>query len=149
MKKILLFIICIISIFTLTGCVKKKVINTEEFKQAAEKKGYTVHNVKFQYVTYDSIKDATAIMKDNDFQIVFLVFGKTEDAKKMFNNKKDAIDAESSGEVNMINYSTYSVISNDNYYMHLGRVENTLMYTYVPREYEKEAIEFIKSLGYL
>lgn len=152
MKKIVLGIIMICSIFMLGGCFKKTVITTSEFKTIAENKGYTIHDVMSQYSAYEYIKEATVARKDDKYQVEFYVLETEDDAKNMYETNKTTFEARTSGtssktNVNMLNYSSFTLNTNGEYY-HLCRVENTFLYLHVDEQYKDQVKEIIDELGY-
>lgn len=150
-KKVFLGITLVTIIFLTTGCFKKKVITTEEFKNKAENSGYITINVKNQYMNDLRIKEATVAQKE-DYQVEFYVLDDNSNAKIIFSNTKedfqkdkDKVSVETTK--NMLNYSTYS-LKTGGYYMYLSRVQNTLLYVKVKEKYQDSVKELIKELDY-
>ena len=151
-KKILTVIVLVGCLFLLTGCGTKKKIDVERFTKVAKDKGYEIVDVSEQYKAYPFIKSGTVSSSDKNWQVEFYVLEDEVAAKNMFNTNKSKFDKEKNGsktysEVNMKNYNTYTLKANGQY-MYLSRVENTLIYCNVKSEYEKDAKELIKALGY-
>ena len=68
----------------------------------------------------------------------------------MFEKNKADFEAAGSGitlENNMINYNTYSK-ENDDYYMFIERVENTVVYAKVPAGQKDGVKKIVKNIGY-
>jgi hypothetical protein len=70
----------------------------------------------------------------------------------MFNTNKSTFESykgnsSSESSANMSNYSTYTLTSSG-YYMHLCRVDNTLIYVRVKDDFKKDVQAVIKKLGY-
>lgn len=151
-KKITLFsIICLFVLFSLTGCKNKTAISTEDFKSKAEKLGYTTIDITSQYASYGNIKEAT-VATSNNYQVEFYVLTDEEKAKTMFStnktnfeNYKGKSSTETSSSIG--NYSSYTVTSKG-YYMHICRVNNTLLYVNVIKTHKDSVKELIKELGY-
>ncbi len=153
-KKLLLGLTCLLSVFLLTGCFTKKEITTNEFKEKVSSLEYEIYDISDQYKEYDFIKEATvAKNSDKNYQIEFYVLETEKKAKSMFETNKELfIQEHNSGTkmqvtTNMLNYSTYKMIANDDY-MYLCRVKSTLLYINVEKEYQKEVEELIKKIGY-
>ena len=151
-RNILLVVLGFIVLFTLTGCGNKTVKATSDFKSIAESKGYTVSDVTSQYSSYPDVTEATVAQSSSGYQLEFYVLDEIENAKNMFETNRETFDQNkgsnySHSEVNLGNYSTYS-LTNDGYYMYLSRVENTLLYVRVPKSYKDDIKGFVKELGY-
>ena len=152
LKRIGMLAICIMALFTLTGCENKDVISKDDFISEAKKNDLITVDVTSQYSSYEYIKSATIAKNSNEWQIEFYVLDDADNAKSMFNtnknifeNSKDNNSAELSK--NMGNYSIYELIS-DGYFMYISRVENTLLYVKVKTTYKDTVKAIIKELGY-
>ena len=151
-KKVLIGIILISSLFILTGCGNKKAIDVETFTKVAKDKGYEIVDVSEQYASYQYIKSGTVASSNKQWQVEFYVLEDVAGSKNMYNiNKikfeKEKHDSKTYSEVSMKNYDTYS-LNTDKQYMYLSRIDNTLIYCNVQLKYEKDAKAFIKKLGY-
>lgn len=152
MKKILTGFILICSLFLLTGCGTKKSIDVEQFTKIAKDKGYEVVDVTEQYASFGYIKSGTVATDNYNWQVEFYILEDEVGAKNMFESnktkfKKEKGNSNTYSEVNLKNYSTYTLKTN-NKYKYLSRVDSTLIYCDVDAKYEKEAKAFIKELGY-
>lgn len=151
-KKVILSLVLISCLFILTGCGKKKAIDVDKFTKVAKDKGFTIVDVTDQYSEFEYIKSGTVATKDYKWQVEFYVLEDEAGAKNMYNInlnkfKNEKHSSKTYSEVNMKNYSTYSLKSGGQY-MYLSRVDNTLIYCNVKADYEKEAKDLIKDLGY-
>ena len=152
-KKILLGVMCILSTFLLTGCVKKTAITTEDFKSKTQNYSLISQDVSAQYAEHnDIVKEATVAMDTAGWQIEFYVLATATDAKNMyqtnyekFSKTNDAANVTS--EVNMMNYSTYSLTTTDSY-KYISRVDNTLLYVDVNISAKEEVKAIVEALGY-
>ena len=86
MKKILI----ILSVITITGCINKKQITTQEFIKKLEEKEYTTQSIKEELNEYDYIKEATLAQKQN-IQIEFYELTDENYAQKFYDNKKNKL----------------------------------------------------------
>ena len=154
MKKRIIMIscICILLLLSLTGCIKKTAITTEEFKSIAKENNLTISDATKQYSNYGTIKQATIASITNEWQVEFYVLTNEAEATSMFNTNK--IDFESykgntssENSLNLKNSSLYSLTSSG-YYMYVRRIDNTLVYAKVAKEYKDTVKAFIKKLGY-
>lgn len=152
-KKILLGIICILSLFLLTGCVKKTSITTKQFKKVAEEHNLKTTDILNQYEEYNNIiKDATLAIKNDEWQIEFYIITNATEAKEMFKNNVNQLESLAKSttmktKVNMLNYNTFSQTTMDKY-SYVSRVENTLLYLNVKVEKKDEVMAIVEALGY-
>ena len=137
-KTIIFSIICIFILTAFSGCTKQNAITNSKFEEKAKEKGFTVGDATAQYESYDYIKTATVAQSPDGWQVEFYVLDEDANAVSMFNTNKSK---------SVSNYSMYSLVSSG-YYMHLYRIDNTLMYVKVDEEYKDAAKEFVGSLGY-
>lgn len=150
-RNIILGIVSAMALFLLTGCGSKTVISTETFINKTKASGYTITDVSSQYAKYETIKEATVAQREG-LQIEFYVLIDKENAQSMFNTNKTTFEGfkgSSSTELssNMGNYSSYT-LNSSGYYMHLCRVDNTLLYVRVDQKYKDTVKEIINELGY-
>ncbi len=150
-RNIILGIVCFLMIFALTGCLSKTAITTSEFKTKAENLGYTTTDIISQYASYGYIKEAT-VAQSEGYQVEFYVLDDASNATSMFNTNKEDFESymgnsSSESTVNIGNYSSYTLTSSD-YYMHLCRVDNTLLYVKVKDTYKDSVKTLIEDLGY-
>ena len=147
-KKILLGILCFVMVISLTGCLSKEAITTSKFIGVSRKHNYILGDVTSQYETYGSIKEATVSQADG-FQIEFYVFESEKDAKGMFSANKTKFSKTSGTNFSakVGNYETFKLTNDDNY-MYLCRVDNTLIYVNADAKYKDQIKEFINELGY-
>ena len=152
MKKFILGIVIVLSVFMLGGCFSKKAITTEEFKSQADKSGYKVVDAKDQYQEYDNITEATIAYNEEGFQVEFYVLTSEQDALNMFTTNKTSFENAKAGNnvetsSSMKNYDTYS-LTNNGEYSYLCRVDNTFIYSSVKQELKDKVTEFVDALGY-
>ena len=151
-KKILLVLVIISSLFILTGCGNKKPTDVETFTKVAKEKKYDVVDVSKQYEKYEYVKSGTVATSNKEWQVELYILEDEAGAKNMYNINKNIFneekkDSKTYSEVNMKNYDTYTLKANKKY-KYLSRIDNTLIYCNVESKYEKSAKEFIKELGY-
>ncbi len=156
MKKIKLLIKLFIPIFiltTITGCLNKKAITYNEFKNKMESMNYIVQDVKDQFYNYDYINQAyIAINKENTYQIEFYELSNNNYStsffnknKSIFKKSKSAISIETS--VDLGNNSKY-VLETDGKYKVISRIDNTVVYLDVDDKYKSTVNDLLKKLGY-
>lgn len=151
-KKITFAVLCMLLMFTLTGCGSKTAITNDEFINKVESHSLTTTDVTSQYSSYDYVKSATVAQSSSDWQIEFYVLDDENYATSMFNTNQSTFEsykgsASSESSASMGNYATYTLTSNG-YYMHLCRIDNTLLYVRVNDTYKDTVKDIIKDLGY-
>ena len=151
-KSILFGVVCFLMLFALTGCGSKTAITTSDFKSKTENLGYTNIDVTSQYSSYDYIQEATVAQSSDGYQVEFYVLDDKGNATSMFNTNKSTFESykgnsSSESSSSMGNYSSYTLTSSG-YYMHLCRVDNTLLYVRVKDTYKDSVKNLIKELGY-
>ena len=151
-KTLIIGIVCLFILVTLTGCGSKTVITTNEFKTKAESLNYEVTDITNQYENDENIKEVMIAQSPEGYQVEFYVYRDEPSATREFNNTKELFEM-SKGNVSseassaMGNYSSYSLTS-AGYYMHVCRVENTLIHVYVDATYKDSAKTLVNELGY-
>lgn len=150
--KIFLGVVLCFMVLLLTGCGNKEAITADDFSTIAEKYDCTVINVMNQYSSYGVVDNALVARNSDGWQVEFYVLDSENSAASMFNtnqsnfeNSKSGTTTESSSNVG--NYSTYTLTSGGTY-MHLCRVDNTLLYVKVDDTYKDTVEKLIKELGY-
>ena len=136
----------------LTGCGNKTAIDTNKFKSIVENHNLVTSSALAQFSEYNYVKEATIAQSSDNWQIEFYVLDSVENAISMFNtnkakfeNSKGSVNSESS--VSLGNNSSYTLNSNG-YYMHICRVDNTMIYAKVSDNNSKAAKDLITELGY-
>ena len=153
MKKFFLIsFICFIMLFALTGCGNKTVITTDNFIAKAENLGFETADITEQYADFPHVQEGTVAYNSDGAKVEFYVIDNISNATSMFNNNKYDFESakgssaiESSSAIG--NYSSYSLTS-DGYYMHVCRVENTLVFIKVEERHKDAVKELTKELGY-
>lgn len=154
LKKILVVCSLVLALFVVTGCQfsLKKVASVDKFKEVANANNLTVIDAKEQLKEYDVVKEAFLAKSAEGWQVEFYVLSTNKDAKDMYDTNRK-IFSDSKGEnqkeqfLTIKEYSMYNLKS-DGYYMHLSKVDNTLLYIKVNEKYENNAKKIIKDLGY-
>lgn len=151
-RNIVLFVTCLLILLGVTGCGNKKAISTSTFKSITEENNYITSDVTNQYISYEYVNEATVAQSSEGFQIEFYVLDSESNAINMFNTNKDIFESykgNTSTETssNIGNNTIYTLTSNG-YYMHLCRVDNTLLYVRVLDSYKDSVKDIIKKIGY-
>lgn len=151
-KKIFLLLFMIVSIFTLTGCINKDVINSKKFINISKKEKVSVYNVTDYYKNDKRVKKGMVAINLKGWRVEFYEFKNEDNAEEVFdankkNFEKEKSDNSTEASSNWRNYSTYTLTTSLNYY-YLCRVENTLIYVKVGLTHKKDVKKFIDKLGY-
>lgn len=151
-RNIFFVVIGFLILLSLTGCGKKTAITTADFKSITESHSYTTVDVTSQYASYGNINEATVAQSPDGFQVEFYVLDDEGNATSMFNTNKSDFESykgnySSESSSSMSNYSSYTLTSSG-YYMHLCRVDNTLLYVKVSDTYKDSVKDLINELGY-
>lgn len=151
MKKILLTILCIITIFTLTGCKNKDSINPGEFKIRMESKNYTVQDATKQFSGNPEIKQVYIALNSN-YQIEYYELDTTENAKTFYNTNRTLFEQSKGNSSiytskNIANYSTYKLRTNGQYKV-VSRIDNTVIYINASETYKSDIDSILDYLGY-
>lgn len=131
----------------------KEPITASEFKNEMEELDFEIVDVKNQFAQYDFVEKAyVALEEDSDYQIEFYKLDEEDDAmdfydnnKKIFQSQKGSTSAETN--VNFKNNSKYTLTTNGEYKV-VSRIEDTVIYLNVDKEYKDEVKEILKELGY-
>ena len=150
-KKVSLIVLLGICLITLTGCLSKKVMSTDDFTIFAESKEMKVVDAISQYEEYEHVTEATIALAEA-WQVEFYVLVDEDSAIGMYDTnvakfeaRKQGASSETSAE--MLNYDSYSLTTGGNY-MYVSRVENTIIYVDVEDEYKEDVKTFIEEMGY-
>lgn len=152
MKKKIILLLVIVSLFMLTGCSTKTPLEANDFVDLVEQNNYKTTNVVEQFSTYAQIKNAF-VAQDSEmrYQIEYYELDTDENAKTFFEGNKKIFEQQSNkkshSSVNLNNYNKYSQ-STETVYSVISRIDNTVIYANVKIEYKKEVQDIIKKLGY-
>ena len=154
LRKVLVVCSLLLTLFVVTGCVfsPKKAATVDKFKSVAEKNNLTIIDAREQMKDYDFVQEALIAKSAEGWQIEFYVLSTNEDAKSMYDTNRRIFEDSKSGTVkeNFLTIKEYSLynLKSGGYYMHLSKVDNTLLYMKVNEKYENNVNRFIKELGY-
>lgn len=151
-KRNVILMMVFIVLLALSGCGDKTAIATSDFTSVAESHSFITSDASSQYSSYEYIKEATIAQSPDGWQMEFYVLDNEANAVSMFNTNREIFEGykgNSSGETSSStgNQSSYS-LSSSGLYMHLCRVDNTLLYVKVDADYKDDAKELIEELGY-
>ncbi len=131
----------------------KEPITASEFKNEMEDMGFEIVDAKYQFVEYDYIEKVyLALEEDGGYQIEFYKLDEEENAISFYNNNKlifesDKGSATEETSLNLKNNSKYTLTTKGKYKV-VSRIENTVIYLNVDKEYKDEVKDILKELGY-
>lgn len=151
-KKIIYVVLIALSTCLLTGCMKKEMITSNEFKKVLEKNNFIVTDDTESYKMQTTFKKVLNATKENDiYQIDFYEFDSIETAMQIYENQKMIIEgsstAKSHSSVEAINYDKYEQTSDINYGVVI-RVDNILVYSLVRIDHKKEIKSILEEFNY-
>ncbi|MGN1134490.1 MAG: hypothetical protein ACI4RN_08585 [Oscillospiraceae bacterium] len=146
-------LVCMIIMFTITGCGKKTALSAEDFKSKTEAKGYTVQDATNQFADYDYIKKVyIALDKDQNYQIEFYEIDNADNASQFFKNNKSIFEESKSSasaetSVSVSNNAKYT-LTTDGQYKVISRIDNTAVYVNADEEYKSDIKDLLDDLDY-
>ena len=150
MKKLKILSLLLITLL-LTACGNKKAIDSDKFKSIMRDNNYYVINSKEQFSEYDYIVESYIAESDN-YQIEFYIMQDDMNAKAFYDYNKEIFDAERTSismytSVDFTNTNKYTLTLEDSYKV-LSRINNTVIYVDVEKEYKNDINSILKKLGY-
>lgn len=152
-SKILLLAMCVLMLVgCFTGCGKKTAITDDDFRTIANDNGLSIIDATEQFPDSLILETASIAKSDDDWQIEFYVLTDSKAATGMFNTNKENFEnlkgnASFQTSVAIGNHAVYSLVSNGTY-MHVSRIDNTVVYVNEDAE-NKDAIDSVlKKMGY-
>ena len=153
MKKYLGFLLLLVCILPLTGCLKKDAIDVEKFTTEMEGRGFNVDTVTTANNAPVGMRVAYVATKSGlDYKVELYTFDGESNAKTAFNNQQTTLTNTKGGnytETNIsgLNYNTYTLNNSSNYF-YMVRVEDKLIYGYGPSSDKDDIKDIMKALGY-
>ena len=151
-KHIIMSIICLVAVLFLVGCFTKQSITVDEFKSNMEGNGLTLNNIKEEYGVYEEVVDANTAILDDKYQVEFYTFTDEVSSQGFYETRiNEFVPIESTYKEKYnetgSNYNIYSLTTED-VYVYISRVDKTLLYINVNKEYKDEIKDLIEKLGY-
>ena len=152
MKKILFFVVIIISSLILSGCGKKE-ITVNDFLSVAGRYGYISEDITNKdKVNNPKIVQSISVSNNSDININFIVF---EDLNAAFNKysiiQKEVEKFKQQGylfnNVSETNYESYTLNTKENFY-YVARLEKTYLYIKGNYKSKDEIVSFVEEIGY-
>lgn len=153
MKKVKILVLLVFIVLLSACSTTKKQLDVEKFKELMRDNSYYVVNSKEQFNEYDYIDDSyIAIDSNKEFQIEFYKLSDIDNSVAFYNYNKDIFDASKTfdskyTDVELDNSSKYTLIT-ENSYKVLSRIDETVIYVNVDKEYKDEINSILKNIGY-
>ena len=153
LRVLLVFTICLTSLFCLAGCGKKKTAKTaDEFYTFMTDKKFVIKDSKSEYSSHNEIvRSYVAAPSDLSYQIEFLELDSDSSAKNMFASNQrifqDTSSTKIESSVSTSNYDKYT-LEVDGKYKVISRIDKTLVYVDASVEYKDNVNKLLEELGY-
>lgn len=138
-------------IFFITGCINKKSISSNEFKNIMKEKGYSIYDATSQFSDYDYVLKAYLALK-SDHQIEFYELSDNDNAKSFYKRNKSIFedskeDIYSQYNSSIGNHSKYTLKTGGKYKV-VSRIDNTVIYLNVDEKHKDSVKDILEYLGY-
>lgn len=161
MKKKHLTIICVgvtivLLVILIVAMIIKKIpmksIEFEDFQQFTEEKGYKFIDNR-ERISVDQVGYSCAAFIREGVGVEFTECVSNQMAEQLYNNYKDyaqnfKANISKEASINFSKYGSYTMETIDTY-MHITRINNTIMHVRVSPEDKETVIEFMKELDYI
>ena len=153
LRTLLIFTICLTSLFCLAGCGKKKTAKTaDEFYTLMTEKKFVIKDSKSEYSSHNEIiRSYVAAPSDLSYQIEFLELDSDSSAKNMFASNQRIFQDTSSNKiessVSASNYDKYTIEVDEKYKV-ISRIDKTLVYVDSSIQYKDNVNKLLEELGY-
>ena len=153
LKVLLIIAVCLASLFSFSGCGKKKdAISADDFYSKMEKKNFVIKDSKSEYSSHNEIvRSYVAAPSDLSYQIEFLELDSDSSAKNMFASNQrifqDTSNSKIESNVSIANYSKYTIEAGGKYKV-ISRIDNTLVYVDADIKYKDSVNSLLDELGY-
>lgn len=150
-KKVFLPLLALLAVLC-TACSPKTALTADEFMEQMTAKGFETYDVTEQS-SLDTVQSVSLAVKDNTYQIEFYVLDGEDMAAGLFAGNQERFESEagnvsSHSSVSASNYARYTQTTGENYYV-VSRIDNTVLYCVVAKDYKDEVESAVKELGYL
>lgn len=150
---IVVFILIGISIIAYNILNKEKTpISAESFNTIMGEKGYIMVDITNQYAEYGDYVLKGYLAQKSGYQIEFYELSSEENAIDAYNTNRSLFESQESNvsasyTISMNNYGTYSLTTKEEY-KYLSRIDNTLIYVNVDKDYKDTVKDILKEIGY-
>lgn len=153
MKKIKILMLLVFA-FLLSACgTKKEALDEENFRRIMTDTGFTIVDVEKQFEEYGYFDDALiALEQTSNYQIEFYELENEGYAKSFYDNNKEIFEASKTDKsiytnLDLTERNKYTLVTETEYKV-ISRIEDTVIYINVNKEYKDEVNNILKKLGY-
>lgn len=143
----------LVLVLGLCACSKREAIDEDEFQKIMAEENFTVVNVEEQFEEFGYFEEAyVALEKDGNYQLEFYELENEDYTISFYNHNKELFEESKSGTVsetyiNLANYNKYTLTVGD-YYKVISRIDDTVIYLNVDKQYKDEVNNILEKLGY-
>ena len=148
------FLGLLVVIILVTACGnKKEEIDEDIFVNKMTNEGFNIVNVEKQFEQYGYFEEAYVALEGNgNYQIEFYELENDSYAKNFYDTNKQIFEQSKTGasiytNVDLNNTNKYT-LTTENEYKVISRINDTVVYLNVKKEYKDEANDILKKLGY-
>ncbi len=157
LQKLAAGVIILVILFSAASCgmfKDKESISADDFTEAMEDEDFTVEDSTEQFAD-EEVVEKCLIAYNDDYQIEFYVLESDREAVRAFSHNKDDFEstygssgsARSKSEVNIANYSKFAMTTGEGFFV-VSRIDNTMIYLEVDKEFKDEVKDILESIGY-
>ena len=152
MKRYIACILLLCLVFCgLTGCGSRTPTTAEVFTQTMEEAGFTIYDITEE----DAIAAyATKILvaTNNRFRLEFYELNDEETGQLLYDALANALEDQHSTKLmstklSMGNYDYFAFTSGDDFHL-VTRIDNTILFCDISKDYKSDVLEFVKTFGY-
>ncbi len=152
MKKLFSFVVFLLLLFSLAGCVTgvKTALTSENFQNYFDgNASFLVGDMTYQCEGFNVISGIAADNIEKGYALELYVFGDENSALSMYNETLDIISQFVKEPIieNGDNYTKYSGSSSSTFWA-IIKVENTVLYCETSKGNQEEVLKIVKDLGY-
>lgn len=131
---------------------EKTPISAESFNTIMREKGYIMVDITNQYAEYGDYVLKGYLAQKSGYQIEFYELSSEENAIDAYNTNRSLFESQESNvsasyTISMNNYGTYSLTTKEDY-KYISRIDNTLIYVNVDKDYKDTVKDILKEIGY-
>ncbi len=130
----------------------KEILTVENFKNIMNKYSDSMEVITEKYETSMNLDEGIYFLKENQYEVAYLIFKDDESSKKYFENEKKYIknNMDEFYKYNYIGLNSYGrfTVTSKNKYIKILRLKNSIVCIFSNKESKKEVDNLIKELNY-